>query len=96
MTRLTWATKLLKNCDLGNDELEQQPASTFIQCEDTVKLRAFFTLLCDRGATAARDVGQIPSHSDLKIPTGVRTAKSPSGTSCRDKADGYRKELPVT
>jgi hypothetical protein len=50
-------------------------------------------LVC--GAAAARDVGQLPSHSDPRISTWFRTAKSSSGTSCCDEADGYREGAAV-
>ena len=60
-----------------------------------MKLAPFAALLLVCGSAAARDVGQIPSHSDPKISTWFRTAKSPSGTSCCDEADGYREGVPV-
>ena len=60
-----------------------------------MKRTAFVALLLVCGSAAARDVGQIPSHSDPKISTWFRTAKSPSGTSCCDEADGYREGVAV-
>jgi hypothetical protein len=72
-----------------------QPTSTFIQGEDTMKLTAFFALLLACGVATARDIGQIPSHSDPRISTWFRTAKSPNGTSCCDEADGYREGVAV-
>jgi hypothetical protein len=60
-----------------------------------VKLVAFVALLLVCGSAGARDVGQITSHSDPKISTWFRTAKSPSGTSCCDEADGYREGVAV-
>jgi hypothetical protein len=60
-----------------------------------MKLTAFFTLLLACGAAAARDVGQIPFHSDPRISTWFRAAKSPNGTSCCDEADGYREGVVV-
>jgi len=60
-----------------------------------VKRTAFVALLLVCGSAAARDVGQIPSHSDPKFSTWFRTAKSPSGTSCCDEADGYREGVAV-
>jgi hypothetical protein len=60
-----------------------------------MKLVAFvaFSLVCS--TAAARDVGQIPANSDPKISTWFRTAKSPSGTTCCDEADGYAEGVPV-
>jgi hypothetical protein len=60
-----------------------------------VKLAAFVALLLVCCSAAARDLGQIPPHSDPKISTWFRTAKSPSGTSCCDEADGYREGILV-
>jgi hypothetical protein len=61
-----------------------------------MKRAAFVALLFVCGtAAAARDVGQIPSHPDPEISTWFRTAKSPSGTSCCDEADGYREGVAV-
>jgi hypothetical protein len=60
-----------------------------------MKLAAFIALFLVCGTAAARDVGQIPSHSDPRISTWFRTAKSPSGTSCCDEADGYREGVAV-
>jgi hypothetical protein len=60
-----------------------------------MKLTAIFALLLACGAAAARDAGQIPSHSDLRISTWFRSAKSPNGMSCCDAADGYREGVAV-
>jgi hypothetical protein len=60
-----------------------------------MKLTAFFALLLACGATMAHDVGQIPSHSDPRISTGFRTAKSPNDMSRRDEAEGYREGVAV-
>jgi hypothetical protein len=49
-------------------------------------------LLC---TAVARDVGQIPPNTDPKTLTWFRTAKSPSGTSCCDEADGYREGVAI-
>jgi hypothetical protein len=55
-----------------------------------VKLSVLLALSLGCSTAAARDVGQIPRHSDPKISTWFRTAKSPSGILCCDEADGYR------
>jgi hypothetical protein len=60
-----------------------------------VKLAAFVALLLVCVSAVARDVGQIPSHSDPRISIWFRAAKSPSGTSCCDEADGYREGVAV-
>jgi hypothetical protein len=60
-----------------------------------MKLTAFFAVLLICGTATARDVGQIPSHSDPRISTWFRTAKSPDGASCCDEADGYREGVAV-
>ena len=60
-----------------------------------MNLLAFVALTLVCGTAAARDVGQIPANSDPKIITWFRAAKSPSGSSCCDEADGYREGVPV-
>jgi hypothetical protein len=60
-----------------------------------VKLSAFAALLAVCGTASARDAGQIPTHSDPGVTAWFRTAKSPSGTSCCDEADGYREGVAV-
>ena len=55
-----------------------------------MKLSILLALSFACSTAAARDVGQITSHSDPKISTWFRTAKSPSGILCCDEADGYR------
>jgi hypothetical protein len=60
-----------------------------------MKSAAFSVLLLVCGSAAARDVGQIPPHSDPKISKWFQTAKAPDGTSCCDEADGYREGVPV-
>jgi hypothetical protein len=60
-----------------------------------MKFSTFFALLLACSAALARDVGQIPSHSDPRISTWFRTAMSPNGTSCCDEADGYREGVAV-
>jgi hypothetical protein len=61
----------------------------------SMKLVLFIVLILFCGTAAARDVGQIPANSDPKISTWFRMAKSPSGTTCCDEADGYREGVPV-
>jgi hypothetical protein len=60
-----------------------------------VKLPAFLVLLAVCGTATARDVGQIPKHSDPSVSAWFRTAKTPSGASCCDEADGYREGAAV-
>jgi hypothetical protein len=60
-----------------------------------MKLTAVFAVLLFGGTAVARDVGQIPAHSDPKISMWFRTAKSPDGASCCNEADGYREGVPV-
>jgi hypothetical protein len=60
-----------------------------------VKLAGLLVALLLCNAAVARDVGQIPPNTDPKTLTWFRTAKSPSGTSCCDEADGYREGVAI-
>ena len=60
-----------------------------------MKLVPSIALSSVRGTAAAGDVGQIAANPDPKISTWFRTAKSPSGTACRDEADGHREGVPI-
>jgi hypothetical protein len=55
-----------------------------------MKSALFFALSLLSSAAAARDVGQIPAHPDPSVSAWFRSAKSPSGYSCCDEADGFR------
>jgi hypothetical protein len=43
----------------------------------------------------ARNVGQIPGNADPRTSIWFRSAKSPSGESCCDEADGFREGVAV-